>query len=576
MVVDQTEKSEEDESDVDEPRVVAKSLPSTPAPRKLLAEEPSEQLAPRAAKVEAEQLAEEKAEKHVVEKFEKHVSADEGRAILFTGQSPSLAVEVAGPRRVLIGKESQFVVKIVNSGATANDVVVAVNIPSNVEVVSVQASSGAAQAPVAGEQREPLQWKIGRLEGKSTETLHLRLVPRKSSPLDLAVQWSFTPETSQALVEVQEPKLSMVVSGPDEILFGQSKMYKLTVSNPGNGDCENVIVGLLPIAGAGESQASHRLGALRAGESKTIDVELTARQSGAITIKAQAFADGGLRCESAEQVLVRRANLLIEVEAPKVKYAGTVGNYHIKVVNAGNAGAENVHVAALLPPGSKYVASSGGGRLEPQQGKIKWTVGTLPAGGERRFEMQCSLASPGENRMQFITMADGDLNALAMSSTRVEALADLKLEVRDPQGPIAVGDETVYEVCIRNRGTKAADGVDLTVFFSAGLEAISVEGGPHDIGPGQVVFKPIAALPAGETVVYRVHARAEKGGNHVFRAEVACHSLNTKLATEETTRFYGDESTAESRSSDLDESQAAAAPAPLRSAANDPPDRPQQ
>jgi hypothetical protein len=158
--------------------------------------------------------------------------------------------------------------------------------------------------------------------------------------------------------------------------------------------------------------------------------------------------------------------------------------------------------------------------------------------------MQCSLATPGDNRLQFVTTADGDVSSVAMANTRVEALADLKLEVRDPHGPIAVGEDAVYEVLVRNRGTKAADGVDLAVFFSDGLEAVSAEGGQHDISPGQVIFRPLASLPAGEVMVYRIHAKAEKGGNHVFRAEVACSSLNTKLAAEETTRFYGDEAVA--------------------------------
>jgi uncharacterized repeat protein (TIGR01451 family) len=463
--------------------------------------------------------------------------------VLFTSHSPILNVEATGPRKILIGKEAQFIIKIRNTGAAANNVTVTINVPNYAEVTSLQVSSGTAPAPTPGsmERREALEWKIPRLEAKGAETLTLKIVPRKSTPLDLSVQWTYTPEASQTLVEVQEPKLVMTLAGPDEVMYGQSKLYKLTVSNPGNGDTENVMVALLPVGRASEGVANHRIGTLHAGESKAIDIELTARQAGAITIKAQAFADGGLRSETAEHVLVRRANLRIEVQAPKIKYAGTVGTYRVIIVNAGNATADNVQVAAMLPPDAKYVSSNGGGRLESQQNKVNWTLGTLQAGGERILEMQCSLSAPGDNRMQFVTMADDDLSAAASSETRVEALADLKLEVRDPQGPIAVGEYTVYEVHIRNRGTKAAEGVDLTVFFSDGLEATSVDGGPHEIGPGQVVFKPIAMLPAGETTIYHVHTRADKPGNHIFRAEVICSSLQTKLAAEETTHFYGDD-----------------------------------
>jgi uncharacterized repeat protein (TIGR01451 family) len=325
-------------------------------------------------------------------------------------------------------------------------------------------------------------------------------------------------------------------------MYGQSKVYKLTLSNPGNGDAENVMVSLSPIGRAGDGTASHRLGTIRAGENKTIEVELTARQAGALTIKAQAFADGGVRAEIAEQVLVRRANLKVEVVGSKVKYAGTTSTYQVRVSNTGNAPADKVQVAAMLPLEAKFVSANNGGRYEAEQAKVVWAAGTLQPGADRQFEMQCTLQAPGENRLQIVAMGERDLSGSAMSATRVEALADLKLEVRDPQGPMPVGEDAVYEVIVRNRGTKAAEGVDLVVFFSEGLEATAVQGGSHDIGHGQVMFKPISSIAAGSEAVMRIHAKADRGGNHVFRAEVVCKSLKTKLAAEETTHFYGDDS----------------------------------
>ena len=262
--------------------------------------------APREA--EDESQAEPEPAASVTERPRSH-RPSEGPGVLFTTESPILSVEATGPRKVLIGKEAQFVVKIRNMGAAANNVVVTVNIPNYADVVAANPTTGSAQTPGPGQQREPLEWKISRLEAKSEETLSLGLVPRKSSPMDLAVQWTFTPEASQTLVEVQEPKLAMTITGPDEVLFGQSRIYKLTVSNPGNGDTENVTVGLSPIGRSTEGAGNHRLGTLRAGESKSIDVELTARQAGVVTIKAQAFAEGGLRSEAVEQVLVRRESV---------------------------------------------------------------------------------------------------------------------------------------------------------------------------------------------------------------------------------------------------------------------------
>ncbi len=466
--------------------------------------------------------------------------AESAEGVLFMAQSPVLSVAAAGPRTVMIGKEAEFFVKVKNSGAPANDVVVKIVVPSYADVASCRGTTGSAQPPSRTEIQAGIEWTIDRLEEGAEETLTLKLIPRKSSPLDLAISYTFTPETSQTMVEVQEPKLAMSLSGPSEVLFGQTKVYKLTISNPGNGDTHNVSVTLLPIGHGSEAPGTHRLGDLLAGESKTIDIELTARQAGAIEIKAQTFADGGLRAEASQEVRVRRAELKVVVEAPHVKYAGTPSTYSLLVENTGDALADGVTLSAILPPDAKFLSASGG-RIDPQQARVTWNVGSLPAGGQRTFELQCALNTPGENRLQVAAQATGELNAATTCSTHVEAIADLKLEVRDPQGPVAVGDDAIYEVRIHNRGTKAAQGIDLAVFFSEGLEPSAADGGTHEIGDGQVVFEPLASLAAGEIAVFHVRSRAGQPGNHVFRAEVICESLNTKLAAEEATHFYGDQ-----------------------------------
>lgn len=248
-----------------------------------------------------------------------------------------------------------------------------------------------------------------------------------------------------------------------------------------------------------------------------------------------------MRADAAEPVLVRRANLKMNVEGPRVKFAGTSGVYHIHLVNTGDATAENVQISAILPPQAKYISSNGSGRAEADRGKVVWAAGNVQPGGERMFEVNCALFSPGDNRVQVIVTGDDELSASAAANTRVDALADLKLEIRDPQGPVPLGEDALFEVIVRNRGTKSAEDIDLVVFFSEGLEATSVQGGAHEVGHGQVAFKTIPVLAAGSEIVMRVHARADRAANHVFRAELVCQALGTKLAAEETTRFYGDD-----------------------------------
>ncbi len=463
--------------------------------------------------------------------------------VLIAGQSASLAVETLGPKAITVGKEAVFTIRLRNSSESpANGVVVAIAVPGHVDVLSSHASNGNVQNPAAPAESTMLKWQIARVEPRAKETLTLKLVPRKSLPIELAMQWAAAPDASQTLVEVQEPQLTMSLSGPSEILYGQSKIYKINITNPGNGDAENVTVSLLPMGRSTDAAASRRLGTLRPGQSKTIEVELTARQSGMLSIKAEATADGGLEASAVEQVVVRRANLKAIVQAPRIKFAGTAATYSIVVGNAGNATAENVVLTTMLPAQAKYISGAVGGKVDAAQGKVVWNLGSLPAGAERAIEVHCVLQAAGENRLQVAATSSDEQVVQAAGITRVDAVADLKLEIRDPQGPVAVGDDAVYEVTVRNRGTKSAEGVDMLAFFTEGLEAVRVEGALHEIGRGQVAFKTLPSLAPGAELVIKIHAKAEASGNHVFRAEVACQSPMLKLSAEETTLFYGDES----------------------------------
>jgi uncharacterized repeat protein (TIGR01451 family) len=230
------------------------------------------------------------------------------------------------------------------------------------------------------------------------------------------------------------------------------------------------------------------------------------------------------------------------MEGPAVQYVGTPANYKIRVRNPGDAPAKNVKLTAKLPTGVKFLSGSEGAIKETADNgdKVRWTVEQLQPGEQRHFEMKCSLALSGANRLEIASSADDDLAAAAEAVTRVDAMADLRLEVKDPEGPVPVGSDASYELRIRNRGTKAAENVEVLTYFSTGVEPVSADGQTHHISPGQVVFDLIPVIPPAAELVLKVKAKAEVAGNHVFRAEVHCKAMGTRLVREEVTHFYQD------------------------------------
>ncbi len=493
--------------------------------------------------------------------------------LLFAHKSPVLSVQTVGPRRISVGKESVYEITIQNTGETAADeLVVFVELPQWADVLGAETRTGATHAPVPAEPGGPFQWRIGHLPAEGREKLLLRIVPRESRPFDLGVRWDYKPAVSKAMIEVQEPRLVLNLEGPREVLYGKKEIYRLKLSNTGTGAAENVLIKLMPIGTGGNQPVIHNLGELAAGTQKIVEVELTARQVGELLIRVEVRSDAGVQAELAEKVLVRRAELQIDVAGPKVQYVGSVASYRVRVSNPGTAPARNVNLSVAIPPGAKYISGIDTAELVANGTKLQWTLQNLNAASEQTFVLQCQLGLPGSSRLEVVSTGEDDLAATATATTRVEAMADLVLHVQDPTGPVPVGEETAYELRVGNRGTKNASNVEVVVYFSNGIEPIKVEGGQHQIGPGQVIFTPIPTLAAGEELVLKIHARAESAGNHVFRAEVHCKSLGARLVSEETTLFYQDETATEQLGALPQRPPIAAGP--LRSLEQQPPLRP--
>ncbi|HEY6565697.1 MAG TPA: hypothetical protein VIY86_14510, partial [Pirellulaceae bacterium] len=373
--------------------------------------------------------------------FRSPVRSEQG--LLFANRAPAIAFETIGPRKIIIGKEAAYKVVMTNHGEIdADNVIVTVKLPPWAEVITSGASSGAPQVETVQGQMFSVEWRIAKLAAKGSEFLTITVIPRDSRPFDLAVGWALAPGTGMAQIEVQEPKLEMTVSGPDEVLYGATETYTISLTNPGTGDAENVVLNLLPVAAHQHMAGSRNIGTIRAGERKSIEIELTAHQAGRVQIKAMAYADGGLRTETVQEVSVRRANLEVALLGPPRNFAATAAVYRIRIENTGDSTADDTTVIAALPRGASFLQCTDGGKLDGQKANVQWQIGSLRPGAVRLLEMQVELNLAGDNRFDVQCRATPDLSTSKSIVTTVEALADLKMQVNDPKGAISVGTDS--------------------------------------------------------------------------------------------------------------------------------------
>ncbi len=464
--------------------------------------------------------------------------------VLFTQQSPVLNVKTVGPERIDVGREATFRVTIENLGsAPADELIVAIDFPQFADLLGAEVSTGATSSEVAVDGTRLFRWKIDQLGAKDVQTVALHVVARQSQPFSLAVNWQHAPVATAASIHVLQPELKLNLDGPEEVLFGKKQLYRLELENVGTGDARGVSLSLLPLGTGQERPAVQPIGDLAAGAKKTIEVELTARNEGDLVIQVDATAEGTARAHLSEKVQVLRPGLAVDVTAPEFQFVGKELTYQIVVRNPGTAKANQVSIEAALPNTVTYVSSTKDGQVADEDGLIRWAVETLGPQESRTLLVKCVAASAGTGRLVVASKASDSLNADGEAAVLIDAIADLALEVTDPAGPVAVGTETTYQLKVENRGSKAADNVEIVAYFSHGVEPLGAEGGNYQVGPGQIVFDAIPSIAAGQAKTFVVKARAESTGNHIIRAEVFCKPLGTRLVGEESTYFYGKRST---------------------------------
>src|SRR5690606_26467159 len=155
-----------------------------------------------------------------------------------------------------------------------------------------------------------------------------------------------------------------------------------------------------PPGGDKSSVVKHKVGTLAPGESKKIELELTAREAGELKIHAAAAGLGDLRAEAVKTVLCRKAELEIDWRGPEKKYAGAVATYYLRVRNPGTATAEQVAVKVNLPAGAELIEASEGHEWDADRRVLVWKPNGLDAGAERFLEVQCRMSQPGVNKME--------------------------------------------------------------------------------------------------------------------------------------------------------------------------------
>lgn len=447
---------------------------------------------------------------------------------LAASELPGVRVVTEGPSEIMIRELTQYEVRVENRGSfDATGIVVHSSLPAWAEVQGHNASIGAIKTVDKSGQAQ-LQWTIDRLPAGVVERMFVRVKAIKAGTFDVATDWSLMPQKHVANITVREPKLAIVIDGPDEIVYGKSEKYRVRVMNPGDGDASNVVFTLSPQSKTPQSQ---KIGTIPAGKEAQFEIELTARELGELRIGSVAVADREVKVESDKAIRIAAANLVAELTGPPLRYQNSEAVYHLVVTNTGKAVCESLKAEVRLPMGVKYLSGVSEGTVEGDV--LRWNIDALQPGAVREYDLVCKMDRTGEMVLSFACTGTAAGRTNVSIETLVEAIADLVMTIGDPIAPAPINTDVTYEMTITNRGSKAAEDVRVVAQFGHGIEPVRVEGQTGELLPGQVLFNPIARIEPGDTLRLKVIAKADRAGDHRFRTEVR-HGETSMMAEEST------------------------------------------
>ena len=452
-------------------------------------------------------------------------------------QRSGLLVQKFAPAEIQVGKSCKFVVKVRNvSDQPVTEIVVRDQVPEGTRLINTSPTAVSADSEVL--------WQIGSLSPGEERSVEMQLEPTTEGQIGSVATVTCAAHASVRTV-CTRPQLALRLSAPPQVLVGRQQRVQIELQNAGTGDATGVML----LANVPENlrheagpSLEFAVGTLRAGETRQMELMLTAEKPGEVVHPFVVRGDGNLQAEEAAKFEVIAPALEVAVEGPRKRFLERPATYLVNVHNPGTAAAKDVQLVTKLPRGMKFLKANNMGEYDATTHSVHWSLAELPEGKDGSVELVAMPVESGQHTLVVEGRASEGLEASHTQDVQIEGLAAIDFEVLDQEDPIEVGGETTYEIRVTNQGTKAATNVRVVATLPPGMNLLSADGeSNHSIQAGNVVFEPIASLAPKADTVYRLQVQVAEPGDLRLAVEIQTDDLAQPIRKEESTRVFGDE-----------------------------------
>jgi uncharacterized repeat protein (TIGR01451 family) len=465
---------------------------------------------------------------------------------------PRVHLSVAAPKAAGIGGTYPVTVALENdSGADSKDVQVKVTLSDGATLARSEPPPQRVDANGA------LIFSLPPVAGKTSQTATLEVKPARLGPVTIiaeAVTADGMQAAHRAVTRIDQGQLQVVIQAPPMALANEPIPFKVAVTNSGAVAAENVNIWAQFDAGltyaSPQNPVELSAGTIEPGQTKTLDLPLTAKATGHFAVRASATGDGSLAAKANPVgVDVKRAELAATATGPAIAYLNNEFDWTVTVSNTADITVSDVLVRATTAPEVRIKSASDGGKVGAAS--IEWKLPQLKPREQKTFTVSVeTLKLSNRAPLSVAALADvvngaqliGDpVAAKAETAVAIIGTPALVLNLSTPPAAVEIGKRVTFKIQVKNQGTVAARGIEVTGFAPAEFKAIRGTG-PSEAridGAGNISFPAVDELLPGATLSFTVELEGVKAGDTRFRTQVKAAHLTKTLSEEQSTRVTG-------------------------------------
>ncbi|WP_201456669.1 outer membrane complex protein OmcB [Chlamydia sp. 17-3921] len=415
------------------------------------------------------------------------------------------------------------------------DVVITQQLPCEAEFIS----SNPETTPNADGK---LVWKIDRLSQGERCKIVVWVKPLKEGCCFTAATVCACPEI-RSYTKCGQPAICIKQEGPECACLRCPVRYKIEVTNTGSAIARSVTVDNLVPDGfshaSGQRSLSFELGDMHPGESKVCLVEFCPQKRGQITNTATVSYCGGHKCSAKVITTINEPCVNVTITGADWTYVCKPVEYTIVVSNPGDLVLYDVLIEDTVP-GSAVILDAQGAEICCN--KALWNIKEICPGETLQFKVTLKSQSPGQITNQVVVKTNSDCGictSCAETTTHWKGLAATHMCVVDTNDPICVGENTIYRICVTNRGSAEDTNVSLILKFSKELQPVSSSGPTKGtISGNTVIFDSLPRLGSKESVEFTVTLKGIAPGDARGEAVLSSDVLTSPVSDTENTHVY--------------------------------------